>query len=100
MSRVFVVHVNRTSPVSVGENLEALRKVDESYCNYAFTDEDEADDFVEVLTGYDPKYMGITYGMWSERRDEDGTVWSIKYDEPYELDANEFHMRKKEVLDF
>ena len=100
MSRVFVVHINRTSPVGEGENLEALRKVDESYCNYAFTNEDEADEFVEVLTGYDPKDLGIRYGMWSRCGDEDGNVWSIKYDEPYELDANEFHMRKKEVLDF
>ena len=100
MSRVFVVHINRVSPVTEGENLEALRKLNESYCNYAFTDEDEADEFVEVLTGYDPKYMGIIYGVWNKREDENGTVWSIKYDEPYELDANEFHMRKKEVLDF
>lgn len=99
MSRVFVVHINKTE--LVGETKDnSMPDVEESYCNYAFSDEDEADDFVEVVTGYNPKNMGIMYGIWSRKIDDSGNVWYIKYDEPYELDPIKAEMVKKEVLDF
>ena len=100
MSRVFVVHINKAELISEGDNLEALSNTKNEYCDYAFTDEDEADDFVEVVTGYNPKNLGIMYGVWTKRTDKNGNVWSIMYDRPYELDPIKGELRKKEVLDF
>lgn len=99
MSRVFVVHINKTELIGETDD-HTMPDVEESYCNYAFTNEDEADDFVEVVTGYNPKNMGIIYGRWSERTDDKGNKWSIMYDKPYELDPVEAELSKREVLDF
>ena len=99
MSRVFVVHINK-SELSNDSDSNLISKVNESYCNYAFTDEDEADDFVEVVTGYNPKNLGIIYGVWTKRIDDNGDTWSIMYDNPYELNPANATMSRDIKLDF
>lgn len=100
MSRVFVVHIIKTELVNENDDFDTLKDMNDEYCDYAFTSEDEADDFVETVTGYNPKYMSIMYGKWSRRRDKDGNVWSIMYDRPYELNPTKIRLFKREVLDF
>lgn len=89
MSRAFTVH------------LKEIRGDERIFsCSYTFSNEKAADRFVESMTGLDIDYVGIIYGTWVKEVDSEGNIWSILYDQPTELDPEDFDLEEELEVDY